>query len=535
MDEIKNQILDRLKQANNVLVTVSNSPSVDQLSAAIGITLLLNHIGKHATAVFSGSVPSTLEFLQPEKTLEKNTDSLRDFIIALDKSKADKLRYKVEDQMVKIFITPYRVSISDKDLEFSQGDFNVEAVLALGVNEQKDLDQAITSHGRILHDATVIGINTQGGSNLGNLNLVKPEASSLCEIMASLGLEMKADVLDGQMATAFLTGIVAETERFSNAKTSSQAMQLSAKLMASGANQQLIASQLQPKPKVTEKPKVAKSTLNSKDNNKTVDIELPEVKEATEADKNDDLKPNEADGSLSIDHGNSLADLDEANNQPTKLEQIEIDDQGRLKPLADGEISKTDMITPQNLADTSGSSRLILQPPTLGGTLTANSKPEALDPSNDPLGFSAPQGPMLNHDVPSSSNGNLPSKGSENQPDNSELVPSSDLNAARDAVNQAVSSAPSQKLEPVQALNANPIDLNLGNNAFDSSQSAQQAPIPAEIQQPVASPRPVDPLSQTDTAQSNVQNPIAPPPVPPPMMPPPPPLVDPNSPGNTAL
>ena len=41
-----------------------------------------------------------------EKTIEKNTDSLRDFIIALDKSKADKLRYKVEDKFVKIFITP---------------------------------------------------------------------------------------------------------------------------------------------------------------------------------------------------------------------------------------------------------------------------------------------------------------------------------------------------------------------------------------------------------------------------------------------
>ena len=56
------------------------------------ILQLLNKLGKHATAVFSGQVPSTIEFLQPEKTLEKNTDSLRDFIIALDKSKADKLR-----------------------------------------------------------------------------------------------------------------------------------------------------------------------------------------------------------------------------------------------------------------------------------------------------------------------------------------------------------------------------------------------------------------------------------------------------------
>src|SRR5262249_54933083 len=49
-----------------------------------------------------------------------------------------------------------------------------------------------------------------------------------------------------QMATAFLTGIVAETNRFSNNKTSPKVMTMSAQLMAAGANQQLIVSKLEP-------------------------------------------------------------------------------------------------------------------------------------------------------------------------------------------------------------------------------------------------------------------------------------------------
>src|SRR5580704_5761435 len=154
MDSAKSQLADKLKSANNILVTVSRNPSVDQLAACIGLTLLLNKLNKHAAAIFSGQIPSTIEFLQPEETIEKNTDSLRDFIISLDKSKADKLRYKVEDNVVRIFITPYRTSIGRQDLEFSEGDFNVDVVVALGVREQDDLDSAITAHGRILHDAT---------------------------------------------------------------------------------------------------------------------------------------------------------------------------------------------------------------------------------------------------------------------------------------------------------------------------------------------------------------------------------------------
>ena len=246
----KQQIVEKLKQANNVLVTVNNNPTVDQLAACIGVTLFLNKLNKHATAVFSGQIPSTIEFLQPEKTIEANTDSLRDFIISLDKAKADKIRYKIEDQFVRIYITPYRTSINQGDLVFSEGDFNVEAVLALGVHDRAQLDAAITTHGRILHDATVISINTgqNTAASLGQINWHDASASSLCEMLVSISEAFGASLIDNQMATAFLTGIVAETERFSNKKTSPKVMTMSAQLMAAGANQQLIISKLEPPP-----------------------------------------------------------------------------------------------------------------------------------------------------------------------------------------------------------------------------------------------------------------------------------------------
>ena len=102
MDDIKakQQIVEKIQASSNILVTVSDSPSVDALSAAIGFTLLLDKMEKHATSVFSGTVPPAIAFLEPEKILDDTTDSLRDFIIALDKEKADHLRYKVEGDSV---------------------------------------------------------------------------------------------------------------------------------------------------------------------------------------------------------------------------------------------------------------------------------------------------------------------------------------------------------------------------------------------------------------------------------------------------
>lgn len=327
MDSQKQQVVERLQQANNILVTVSSNPSVDQLSACIGLTLALNKLGKHATAVFSGEIPSTIEFLQPEKTLEKNTDSLQDFIIALDKSKADKLRYKVEDRMVKIFITPYRTSISDKDLEFSQGDFNVDVVLALGVHSQNELDQAITSHGRILHDATVISINVNPGAELGSINWLDAGASSLSELTVQLTDVLDKNLIDSQIATAYLTGIVAATERFSNQKTSPTTMSVSAELMQYGANQQLVATKLEEPapPAPTPIPQELPKLLQQEESKPDASLGLPPIEPP---------KPKNNDGTIEIEH-------DKEEQLPPPLEpkeeslapQIHIDEQGQLQPL----------------------------------------------------------------------------------------------------------------------------------------------------------------------------------------------------------
>ena len=241
----KAAIVDVIKKSTNILVTVSHNPSVDALAAALGFTLMLNKLDKHATAVFSGAIPPAISFLEPEKTFAGTVSSLRDFIIALDKNKADRLRYKVEGDVVRIYITPYNTTITQNDLEYSEGDFNVDLVIALGVEKQSELDSAISAHGRILHDATVATINLDNNkSSLGTIDWNDDKASSLCEMLMSLSEALQSNLLDQQIATSLLTGIVAATDRFSNAHTSPRVMTMSAQLMAAGANQQLIAEKL---------------------------------------------------------------------------------------------------------------------------------------------------------------------------------------------------------------------------------------------------------------------------------------------------
>ncbi len=318
----KQQIVERLKQTANILVTVSQNPSVDELAAALGFTVMLNNLGKHATAVVSGDIPPAIDFLEPGKTFEDSVSSLRDFIIALDKEKADHLRYKVDGDVVKIFITPYRTVISEADLEFSQGDYNVETVVALGVKNKDDLDKALNAHGRILHDATVMTVSCGNEqSDLGSIDWYESSASGISEMLVSLSEALKGDkpVLDEQTSTAFLTGIVASTDRFSNNKTSPKVMTMAAQLMAAGANQQLIASKLEEAHEIGPDKKDSAGAQNSDGTTSLTEGESSKVDKA--ADAKPDSTP-ENDGSLAISH-EPEGTVDEVANKFAAQEQVE--------------------------------------------------------------------------------------------------------------------------------------------------------------------------------------------------------------------
>ena len=483
----KPQALERLKSAQNVLITVSANPSLDQLSAAIGATLLLNKAGKHATAVFSGQMPDTLEFLKPEDTFEKNTDSLRDFIISLDKAKADKLRYKVEDNVVRIFITPYKTSLSSKDLIFSDGDFNVDVVLALGVDKKEHLDNAVMAQSRILHDATVIGFMAgKVPIDTGSINWQEEKASSLCEMFMSISDSFGEKMVDAQIATAFLTGIVSETERFSNDKTTPQVMSMSAQLMDAGANQQLISTEL------------------SVEDSAQVPTSLPEpsfdgVTEISHTEAASPIATAPVMPSLTTPHqqenpptmampspspeGSSTTQFmmppplaqSAPQAQNPMLDQIKIDEQGNFINNDDArngdaalQASQTMMpehhemtLTPPPKTNPDTYTKFMTQPPISGGTLTASNTDDVLEPSIDPLA------------------GSLPSEapGVVGQDSNSTSPVLNDSDAARKAVLDAVASAgyDPNRPEPLQSIGAQMLD-EVQHTAQPVTNTAQQPP-----------------------------------------------------------
>jgi hypothetical protein len=409
-----------------------------------------------------------------------------------------------------------------------------------------------------------MSINNTPNGSLGTINWQDTTASSISEMATKLVKDLDKNVFDEQIATALLTGIVAETDRFSNDKTNPKTMALAGDLMAAGANQQLVANELEDAHPIRDRSGSGPGA-SDQPNAQGTGTELP--------------KPD--DGTLDIDH--RQADVTAENNlppsQPTATPPVSNDAAAGPLPNRDmlplpepgitgvrgtyqGENQFADEYVEKDKEDelaTAGRAYLVDEPALPDNTpAPANppTEPSTLNPFDvPPTGAPAP---LLDHDTPTNTVPSPPvaSSPASNPPNESDqetlaeleqevhsphLQPpaGSDLVSARNDVLEALKSGP-QPIQPLTSLNANPLGDELHSSTDNSAASATESPHSSEVEidpegkltaKPVVEPegepsQPLDmplpggmpPISPATPPPNSATSP-PPPPVPPPFMP----------------
>lgn len=561
------KVIAKINDAHNILIALSSDPSVDEISAAIGLAMHLDRMGKRATAIYSGHTPNALEFLKPDETFETSADALQDFVIALSKEKADHLRYKLDGDYVKIYITPYKARISEEDLDFSYGDYNVDLVLALGVSNGIDLDSALREHGRIMHDASIINITTGNPGKFGEIEWSNKATSSVSEMLANLLYNIDGEVkIDPEEATAFLTGIVAATDRFSKANTTADTMEIASRLMDSGAKHQLISKNITadldnrlydkaPQSATAPSSKEANEQPAKKDEKPTKDEPAEEKPSTDEQSKEEDEQPAEKeassesspDNSFDIRGGEEPAAKDSIEKEPAAKDSI-AKDSAPAKPAEDNSLLEELKNAEANLASASAVTRPDVkeQPVELSKmtddmpTLTASKEkviaPPADFAANDLLNDTSKYGKMLEDALAESSVPAGPPAPAE--PSAPAMPAQGTTPLGGPAINPAASIAPDVASAP--EINGVP-EINYAPT--DSGQVLPPPPMPPvsfdtampSPEMPPASPTP-SPLPEPPMPSLDAPIPPAPTGMPEPILPTPPaaPSIEPSAPAPSA-
>jgi len=242
----KQQASEAIRQAESILLVTGARPNIDQVASVVALTHMLRKMDKKVTPLVTDRVPGGAQFIA-RNVVETSLNGSRDFIVQLSLAKAevDKVKYTVDDGKLNIHVTPFSGGFNASDVSFDKGDYHFDLIIALGVPKRANLDRIFEQNPRLLTTIPMLNIDYHRiNEQHGAINLLETNSSTLSEMVLALGESVQGGLLDAQVATALLAGIMAATDRFTSANTTAKSMTVAAQMLAAGADQQKVTKEI---------------------------------------------------------------------------------------------------------------------------------------------------------------------------------------------------------------------------------------------------------------------------------------------------
>ncbi|OGL95992.1 hypothetical protein A2348_00665 [Candidatus Uhrbacteria bacterium RIFOXYB12_FULL_58_10] len=242
------QILETIKRSSRPLICVPRAGGADGYAAAIGLARVLEKLDKNADVVAAdGTTPKNLHFLQKHERIQPRLENLRRFVIELDasKTKVDELTYEMKDEKLLIHLAPKTGSWESKDVTLSASGYRYDLIICLGSADLESCAHLYADHPDFFYRTPIINVDHRAeNEHYGHINVVDLTAVATSEVCHDLVEAIEPGLLDEDVATAFLTGMIAKTRSFKTREVTPKTLQTASKLVARGAKRELIVHHL---------------------------------------------------------------------------------------------------------------------------------------------------------------------------------------------------------------------------------------------------------------------------------------------------
>lgn len=247
MEKIRKQIVNIIKNSNHILIMPSAPADGDSLGSALALYLAFKKIGKDVTVVSVEPVPDAFQFLPTTNVISNEFSPARDFIVTLDceKAKVGAIKTKIEPNKVNIIVTAKKGQFSAEEVSFHHGPSKYDLIVTVDTGDLQQLGRFYEDNTQLFTTIPVINIDHHASnSHFGRMNMVDIMASATTEMLIPLIEDLEQDnkktIMDEDIATLLLAGIITDTGSFQNANTTPHSFFSAAKLIKHGARQQEI-------------------------------------------------------------------------------------------------------------------------------------------------------------------------------------------------------------------------------------------------------------------------------------------------------
>lgn len=248
MIKIEEQIFKQIEKANNILLVFPSDWNPDSVSASLALYLFLKKNGKNVNV--SGSCSKKqghLNFLPAFNEIKNNLDHLRKFVVSLDisKTKVSQIKYVVEKNQLNFILSPENGWFEASDLSSRAGDFFYDLIICLGANDLESLGDIYDKNIEFFYKTPIINLSSRASTEeFGEINFIAINYSTLSELIYNLILKKNADLINEDIATALLAGIILQTKNFKTGKLTSETLIHASQLIKLGGRREEIVNNL---------------------------------------------------------------------------------------------------------------------------------------------------------------------------------------------------------------------------------------------------------------------------------------------------
>ncbi len=242
------QFEEAIKKSNYVLIAFRKNFHADSLASSAALGMFLKKMGKTFDIVCDNiHIPENLAFLPGIKEVSPKMEELQKLIITLDlkDNEIDQFSYDIEDKHLNIYVTPKFSSFQKDHIATQFAPYKYDLIVAIDTPDLESLGKIYDEHADFFFNTPIINIDHHpSNENFGQINFVDLKATSAAEILLRLFADFNKELLDKDIATCLLTGIISKTKSFTTQTVTPQTLKCAQELIDMDADRNMIIKNL---------------------------------------------------------------------------------------------------------------------------------------------------------------------------------------------------------------------------------------------------------------------------------------------------
>lgn len=191
--------------------------------------------------------PKTFTFLPRIENIKPDLSNLRNLIISVDVSgnQIGGLHYEMKGTKLNIFVAPEHRNIDQKEITTALSNYKYDLVIVLDTPDLESLGGLYHKNTEFFFNTPLINIDhSPANEQFGQINLVEMNATSTAEILFNFLEKMNPNLIDEEVATLLLAGMISKTRSFKSLAVTPRTLGIASQLVARGARREEIIKNL---------------------------------------------------------------------------------------------------------------------------------------------------------------------------------------------------------------------------------------------------------------------------------------------------